>query len=183
MASNWSQETYVAAYRFAAEAHNDQLFPGTDWPYIVHISMVCMEVLAALSEEQNNDGDLAVQCALLHDTLEDTDVTYDALSARFGEAVADGVEALTKDPSLPKEERMQDSLSRIVQQPKEIGMVKLADRITNLQPPPADWTESKKRLYLDQAREIFEALKHTSPFLSKRISEKMTEYEKMIAAG
>ena len=131
MVTNWSQEKYIAAYRFAAEAHNEQKFPGTDWPYIVHISMVSMEIIAALAKETNADGDLAVQCALLHDTLEDTDATYDVLIERFGAPVADGVQALTKDSNLPKEERMADSLRRICRQPKEVGMVKLADRITS----------------------------------------------------
>jgi (p)ppGpp synthase/HD superfamily hydrolase len=141
-----------------------------------------MEVLAALSEEPNNDGDLAVQCALLHDTLEDTDTTYHSLSEWFGEPVADGVRALTKDSSLPKEQRMEDSLRRIRRQPGEVGMVKLADRITNLQPPPDDWSDDKKRTYLGQAREIFDALQHTSPYLSRRLSEKMTSYEGLIGA-
>jgi len=177
MSRNWSQEIYILAFRFAAQAHNNQKFPGTDWPYIVHVGMVCREVLAALSEEPNNDGNLAVQCALLHDTLEDTSATYDQLIENFGTDVADGVRALTKDSSLPKEERMKDSLRRIAQQPREVGMVKLADRVTNLQPPPDDWTDDKKRSYLDQAREIHDALRHTSPYLSERLSEKMVVYE------
>lgn len=180
MAGNWSQEKYIAAFRFAAEAHNDQKFPGTDWPYIVHIGMVSMEILAALAEEPNSDGDLAVQCALLHDTIEDTATTYESLKDEFGQAVADGVQALTKDASLPKAERMADSLERIKVQPSEVGMVKLADRITNLQPPPADWTDEKKQSYLDQAREIHTALAHTSPYLSHRLCEKMTQYEALI---
>ncbi len=180
MRRNWSQDKYILAYRFAADAHNNQKFPGTEWPYIVHISMVCMEVLGALAEEPTTDGDLAVQCALLHDTLEDTDTTYESLKEWFGESVADGVRALTKDPSLPREERMEDSLRRISQQPSEVGMVKLADRITNLQPPPDDWTDAKKRSYLDQAREIHNALQHTSPYLSRRLTEKMTSYEGLI---
>jgi len=181
MTVNWSQDKYIAAYRFAAEAHKTQIFPGTDWPYIVHLSMVCMEILAALAEEPDIDGDLAVQCALLHDTLEDTEATYDQLRDRFGIAVADGVRALTKDAIHPKEERMLDSLRRIGEQPKEIGMVKLADRITNLQPPPHDWSEKKKRTYLDQALVIFNALGHTSAFLSQRLSEKMAAYEGLIS--
>jgi (p)ppGpp synthase/HD superfamily hydrolase len=136
-----------------------------------------MEILAALTEEPDTNGDLAVQCALLHDTLEDTDATYESLSERFGEAVADGVQALTKNATLPEDERMKDSLGRIGQQPKEIGMVKLADRITNLQPPPDDWNDEKKRHYLAQAREILAALQYTSPYLSRRLSEKMIDYE------
>lgn len=180
MIRNWSQDKFVKAFRFAAEAHNNQKFPGTDWPYIVHISMVCMEVLAALTEEPDTDGDLAVQCALLHDTLEDTDVTYESLRETFGQSVADGVQALTKDESFPKYERMKDSLARILAQPKEVGMVKLADRITNLQPPPNDWDDDKKTSYLTQARKIHTALEHTSPFLSHRLSEKMVSYERSV---
>jgi len=41
--SHWSQDTYIKAYRFAAEAHNGQLVPGTTLPYLMHISMVAME--------------------------------------------------------------------------------------------------------------------------------------------
>jgi (p)ppGpp synthase/HD superfamily hydrolase len=133
-----------------------------------------------LAVESAADGDLAIQCALLHDTLEDTDVTYELLIDKFGRAVADGVQALTKDASLPKTERMADSLKRIAKQRNEIGMVKLADRITNLQPPPDDWTDGKKSIYLDQAREIHTALKHTSPFLSQRLCEKIAAYEELI---
>jgi (p)ppGpp synthase/HD superfamily hydrolase len=67
---NWSQEVYTSAYRFAAEAHHGQLFPGTKLPYIMHVSFVSMEVLAALAQEPTRDGNLAVQCALLHDVIE-----------------------------------------------------------------------------------------------------------------
>ena len=73
---NWSQASYLKAYRFAAEAHKGQLFPGTDLPYLMHISFVSMEIIAGLGAEKNHDGDLAIQCALLHDVIEDTDVTF-----------------------------------------------------------------------------------------------------------
>jgi len=76
MLNHWSQDKYITAYKFAAEAHNGQLVPGTTLPYIMHVSFVAMEITAALSVEQVDKPDLAVQCALLHDTIEDTDVTY-----------------------------------------------------------------------------------------------------------
>jgi (p)ppGpp synthase/HD superfamily hydrolase len=180
MSRNWSQDKYLHAFRFAAAVHNNQKFPGTDWPYIVHTSMVCMEVKAALAEEHDHAGDLAVQCALLHDTLEDTDATYELLRGEFGQAVADGVLALTKNAALPKEARMTDSLDRILRQPAEVAMVKLADRITNLQPPPVDWTNEKRKTYLEQAREIIDALRHASPYLALRLSEKMKAYEEFL---
>ena len=64
MPNHWSQDTYIKAYRFAAEAHNGQLVPGTTLPYIMHVSFVAMEITAALSVEPVNNPDLAVQCAL-----------------------------------------------------------------------------------------------------------------------
>lgn len=79
---SWSQDVYTKAYCFAAEAHDGQLFSGTALPYIMHVSFVSMEVMAALAHEPERDGDLAVQCALLHDVIEDLNVVsfYDTIS-------------------------------------------------------------------------------------------------------
>lgn len=79
-----------------------------------------MEIIGALSTEQCN-GDLALQCAI-HDTIEDTDTTFEQLKSEFSLSVASGVRALTKDTSLPKHEQMEDSLRRIKEQPLEIWM-------------------------------------------------------------
>ena len=122
--NNWSQDIYIKAYRFAAEAHWNsrlkQTVPGTDIPYLMHFSAVAMEVIAALETESDLDGNLAIQCALLHDVIEDTNTIYKQIVSEFGKKVADGVFALTKDKRLPtKAERMQDSLDRILLQPKK----------------------------------------------------------------
>jgi (p)ppGpp synthase/HD superfamily hydrolase len=188
MASEWSQDIYIKAYRFAAEVHwnrkKKQVVPGTDIPYLMHFSLVAMEVIAALDKEPGLDGNLAVQCALLHDTIEDTDTTYDQLVRKFGFEVADGVYALTKDESvgadLSEEKRkklqMADSLERIRKQPKEIWMVKMADRITNLQPPPSHWTQDKIIRYREEAGEIHQVLKQGSQYLATRLEEKNDNY-------
>ena len=176
--TSWSPDTYLAAYRFAAEAHRGQVVPGTDGlPYLMHISLVAMEVMGALQAERFDEPDLAIQCALLHDTIEDTDVTYERVSDLFGRAVADGVRALSKDATLAKDERMADSLRRIQTQPRAVWIVKLADRITNLQPPPAHWTIAKRAKYRDQARDIRAALGPASPYLSARIDDKIVAYQ------
>lgn len=176
MALNWSQEIYVKAFRFAAEAHQGQKFPGTELPYILHVNLVTMEVIAALMEEPYHNGNLAVQCALLHDVIEDTDFGYEDLKIRFGQAVAEGVLALTKNEGLPKDDRMLDSLSRIQKQSQEIWLVKLADRITNLAEPPAYWSIEKRQKYLEEAEKIHAALYQASPFLSKRMKRRMKTY-------
>jgi (p)ppGpp synthase/HD superfamily hydrolase len=176
MPSNWSQELYIKAYRFAAQAHQGQIYPGTGLPYIMHLSFASMEILGALSVESGHDGDLAVQCALLHDSIEDTAATYADLASIFGIKVADGVQALSKDPALEKSQQLTDSLQRIRAQPTEIWMVKLADRISNLQPPPPHWTQAKIIRYRDEAIEIHTALKDASPFMALRLAEKIENY-------
>ena len=173
MPTSWSQDAYLEAYRFAAEAHLGQLCPGTEISYLMHIGFVSMEVLAALAAEEYDDGDLAVCCALLHDTVEDTEVSREDVAERFGDAVAAGVAALSKDSSLAKSERMADSLRRIRAQPREVWLVKLADRISNLAPPPAHWSAEKTTAYREEAQEILDALGEASPFLSARLAERI----------
>jgi (p)ppGpp synthase/HD superfamily hydrolase len=137
----YSADRYVRALHFAADRHRDQRLPGHDLPYLVHLVSVAAEVIAVLPAAGLRDPDLAVTCALLHDVVEDTETRLDEVAARFGPAVAAGVAALTKDPTLPKAEQMADSLRRIRAQPAEIAAVKLADRTTNLAPPPAHWSQ------------------------------------------
>ena len=180
----WRQQRYIDAYRFAAEAHRGQIFPGTDGlPYVMHVSMVAMEVMTALALETFEAPDLAVQCALLHDTIEDTGVSPEDLEGRFGAAVAAGVAALSKDPSLPKPEQMADSLRRICQQPREVWIVKLADRISNLQPPPARWSKEKRTRYRDEAENILDALGPASPYLAARMRRMIDGYQAHIDAA
>jgi (p)ppGpp synthase/HD superfamily hydrolase len=170
----YSPDRYVAALRFAATAHAAQKVPGTELPYLVHVTSVAAEVIAALAP--GLDADLAVLCALLHDTIEDTQTTRADVAARFGERVADGVVALSKDATVPKPDRMADSLRRIAAQPREIAMVKLADRITNLAPPPAHWPRDKRIAYRDEAIVIADALARTDTALDARIRAHIVAY-------
>lgn len=180
---NWSQEKYIKAYKFAARAHQGQNIPGSEIPYIMHPSFVCMEVIAALSVEKEVsvekelDGNVAIQCALLHDTIEDTDTTFEQIEAEFGASVAQGVLALTKDDSITKHLQIEDSLKRIKQQPQEIWMVKLADRISNLHSPPHYWMKDKIIQYREQAIFIYETLKDGSQFLALRLANKIEDYK------
>jgi (p)ppGpp synthase/HD superfamily hydrolase len=172
---NW-QDAYLVAWRFAAEAHQGQLFPGTDLPYIVHVSAVAMEVIAGLPHGKPDDAILAVQCALLHDVVEDANISLAEVEALFGKSVADGVSALSKDPELLKEAAMKDSLERIKEQPHEVWVVKLADRISNLQPPPKHWTSEKCSRYREEAKGILKSLGSSNDYLAKRLENKIDSY-------
>ena len=173
----WTPDTYTKAWNFAADAHRGQLVPGTKRPYINHLGNVAMEMIRALAATPTVEKpDLAVQCALLHDTIEDTAVTYEVIEETFDSGVAAGVLALSKNPELPKAEQMADSLARIRQQPGEVWMVKLADRISNLQGPPRHWGQEKILRYETEARMILEALGAANGWLAQRLEEKIVAY-------
>lgn len=172
----FSPDRYVAALRFAAAKHNGVTVKGSDLPYLVHVVSVTAEVIAALPVTRVNDPDLAVVCALLHDTVEDTKTTVEEIAAHFGAGVAAGVSALTKDKTKAGD-AMGDSLRRIREQPPEIAIVKLADRITNLAPPPAHWTREKCATYRAEAGTIADALGYASAALEARLRERMLEYQ------
>jgi len=170
----FSVDRYSEALRFAAARHDGQLVPGTELPYLVHVVSVAAEVIAAIAIDRVDDPDLAVTCALLHDTLEDTATRRDELIPIFGTAVTDGVQALTKDKSLA--EPMADSLRRIRLCPREIWIVKLADRATNLGVPPPHWTIDRRRAYRVEALSIADALGAASPLLEARLRSRAAAY-------
>jgi (p)ppGpp synthase/HD superfamily hydrolase len=171
------QEFYQKAMKYAGEKHHDQLVPGTNANYLLHISNVTMEVIMAHKAQPEFDLNLAMQVAILHDTIEDTDATYEEICDLFDTKIADGVQALTKDDLLSdKQAKMTDSLQRIQSQAPEISIVKLADRITNLQAPPSHWTKEKISKYLEEGRVIADELKGFNEFLDLRIQNKIKEY-------
>ncbi|HLT35915.1 MAG TPA: HD domain-containing protein [Enhygromyxa sp.] len=180
--SLWSPDAWHEAWRFAAEAHHGQSFPSSQLPYIVHVAAVAMEVGNAIARRSQIGQpvalpDLAISVALLHDVIEDTSVSLAELRARFGDAVADGVSAVSKDPSVgDKQAQMRDSLARIQAQPAEVWMVKLADRITNLQAPPHYWTREKIRAYRAEAGEIHARLGAGCAVLGPRLLVKIADY-------
>ena len=174
----WNQDLYLKAWNFASTVHLGQKVPGSDIPYINHIGLVAMEATAAIANNPKiGDPNLMIACALLHDSIEDTSTTYDDVSSEFGKEIADGVLALSKDEKIEiKIEQMADSLQRIKLQPKEVWMVKLCDRITNLQPPPAYWDNEKILKYRDEARFILEQLGAANLFLAERLKGKIEAY-------
>lgn len=74
----------------------------------------------------------ALQAALLHDTVEDTDTTPAELEAKFGVTVARIVQEVTDDRSLPKQERKRLQVEHAPHCSQQAKLVKLADKLYNL---------------------------------------------------
>ena len=173
------QETLTKAWFFASRVHKEQKYPGEQLPYLTHLGNVMLEVVGVAHTLENVE--LALCCAILHDTIEDTEVTYEELLKEFGEAVAKGVMALTKNEVLPtKREQMIDSLERIIQQPKEVWTVKMADRIANLGEPPHYWKLAKRESYRAEAQIIWDYLHEANDAMAERLNEKIKNYDKYL---
>ncbi len=178
----FNQENYIEVLTFAAIAHGEQKTPK-GLPYLAHITCVAMEVVNACEKSllDEKKANLAISCALLHDVIEDANITYDELYEKFGEDVANGVEALSKNKTLAsKQEQMKDSIERLLTQPYEVQMVKLADRITNLGIPPKHWDKEKIKKYQKEASLILSCLGNSNIYLAKRLEEKIEDYNKYI---
>ena len=177
----YSIQNYKKAFAFALKAHGTQTTPN-GLPYSFHIVNVANEVINSLffHKLSYDEANIAIACALLHDVEEDTNYkinSYDLDIDNFDEIKA-GVEVLTKNETLPsKQEQMKDSLERLKKMPDCIQIVKLADRITNLDPAPPFWNRAKREAYVDEAKMILEALKNSNSYLAQKLQEKIDTYQ------
>ena len=84
------KELLRAAFEMAANAHKTMRRKSGE-PYILHpiaVAMICVDEIGL--------GVRSTICALLHDTVEDTDVTLDDIKSEFGNEIAKIVDGLTK---------------------------------------------------------------------------------------
>jgi guanosine-3',5'-bis(diphosphate) 3'-pyrophosphohydrolase len=102
-------ESILKAASFAAKKHKGQKRKGDDAePYINHPVEVANLIVNVGGV---NDPEI-ITAALLHDTVEDVDVTFEEIAEHFGETVAGYVRELTDDKSLPKAERKQKQVEK-----------------------------------------------------------------------
>lgn len=119
------------AYDFAEKAHENQKRLSGE-KYIIHPLNVAY-ILAALSLDDNT-----ICAALLHDVIEDTEVTYEDIKSEFGEEVAiivDGVTKLGKLKYTTKEEAQIENYRKMflaMGRDIRVILVKIADRIHNM---------------------------------------------------
>jgi (p)ppGpp synthase/HD superfamily hydrolase len=115
------------AIAFAAKAHNKQYRKASDVPYIAHPFSVWMILLQAGCPEE------WVAAGILHDVVEDTDVTLAELVAEFGQTIADIVAGCSEpDKSLPWKERKVHTVEFLKTASIEIKVVAAADKLHNI---------------------------------------------------
>src|SRR4051812_21430981 len=119
---------FLDALAFAADKHSEQRRKdAAATPYINHPIFVARVLLR---EGGLYDPSLLL-AAILHDTVEDTDVTLDELRARFGSEVASLVSEVTDDKSLDKAERKRLQVEHAPHASVKARQLKIADKICN----------------------------------------------------
>lgn len=151
-------EKITKAYYFTKNAHEGQ-FRNSGEKYYTHPVSVAM-ILCEL-----NMDDQTIIAALLHDVLEDTDITYDTLVEEFGEEVAtlvDGVTKLKKLKYKSKQESQAENLRKMVlAMAKDIRVIiiKFADRLHNMRTLEY-MSDAKKKEKALETLEIYAPLAH-----------------------
>lgn len=96
--------------------------------------------------------------AILHDVLEDCDVTYEQLQTELSPFVAEGVRLLTKQPLRVGEDKgMRDAayFAALKDAPRDIQLIKLLDRLDNLTSLAASPVAGKVARYVEETERVF----------------------------
>ena len=147
-----------AAYDMAPLAHSGQLRRDGS-PYVTH----CVAA-ADISVDMGLDED-SVVAALLHDVIEDTQLTHHDIARQFGEPVANIVEGVTKltrvQYTSKEDEQMENLRKMLMAMAKDIRviLIKIADRLHNMR-TMAYQTEEKQRIKSLETMEIYAPIAH-----------------------
>ena len=124
---------------FAVRAHSGTERRGKGYPYIVH-PLEAVEIVATMTSDQE-----LLAAAALHDTVEDTDVTVERIRSEFGDRIASLVAA--ESDEMPEgvseeeswHERKQAAIDRLSRAGREVKMVALGDKLSNMRAIARDY--------------------------------------------
>lgn len=146
------------AAMFATKRHGDQKRGGSDTPYVHH----CFDVARRIVKHKFTETEM-ILAAILHDTIEDTDVTFEEIARLFGGYTAN----LVFDLTLPVEARKDRYKKQAFQLRKMRSMdfwgqaLKVADKSSNVEDliyHPPNWSLRAIRGYSEGAREVVLAM-------------------------
>jgi len=138
-------ELVEQAYIFARDAHEGQKRTSGD-PYITHPVAVA-RILSEIHLDHQT-----IMAALMHDVIEDTEVSRDELAEKFGESVAElveGVSKLTKIKFSTRAEAQAENFRKMMMamvRDIRVIMIKLADRLHNMRTLGSLKTEKRRRI-------------------------------------
>lgn len=116
------------AAMFAIEAHQGTERRGKGYPYIIH-PMEAASIVASITNDQE-----LLAAAILHDTVEDTDVTIEQIREAFGDRVAVLIQNETAplDETMPWREKKTAQVKQLASSPFDSKVVALGDKLSNM---------------------------------------------------
>ncbi|MEG0772628.1 HD domain-containing protein [Clostridium sp.] len=141
--TNQGYKLFTKAVEVAAKAHAKQLRKGTSIPYIFHY----LETANILAD--NDCSEEMLVAGVLHDTLEDTDLTAEEISDLFGEHILKVVLGASEPDNhrLSWKERKQHTLDYLKKARKEILLVSCADKLSNIRSLAKDYEDLGDKLW------------------------------------
>lgn len=122
------------AIEFATRVHDGQFRKGTKRPYIVHPVEVG-DIVSSMTHDEE-----IISAAVLHDTIEDCEgVTAEMLEEKFSKRVALLVAQESEDKSRTWMERKSTTIERMKQASREVQMIGLADKLSNMRDIDRDY--------------------------------------------
>lgn len=135
------------AIAFATASHKNQMRKGTKIPYILH----CLEAGVIAADLTNKNGQVdedVVAAAILHDTIEDAQVSFETLEVTFGEIVAHLVQNQSEDKSKDWKTRKEATIQFLKENTsKRVEIATLADKLSNMRAIARDYTIQKDELW------------------------------------
>ena len=133
-------KTYTDAYLFAFQKHGNTLDDEGKLYFDAHLVPVA-NILKIVTDDET-----IWMAGILHDTIEDTDTTYDELKKAFGKRVADLVNEVTHDG---KKDSYGFYFPRLLS--RDAYLIKFADRISNLSRMSA-WDKQRQKHYMGKSK-------------------------------
>lgn len=151
------------ALSFSADKHRLQKRKdATGTPYINHPLGVARNIafLDSLTGKEKSD---IINGAILHDTIEDTDTTYEEIQIRFNKEVADIVQEVTNKKELSSEESKKYELERAKTLSLPASLIRISDKIENIKDinnlQPVNWEKWRKINYCEWAKALVDNIK------------------------
>lgn len=130
------------AIAFAIRAHDGQFRKGTSRPFILH-PLEVGKIVASMTEDEE-----VISAAILHDTIEDCKgITEEIIRQEFTDRVASLVAQESEDKSKTWVERKSATIAHLKVAPKEIQMIGLADKLSNMRDIDRDYPECGENLW------------------------------------
>ncbi|XP_036336927.1 guanosine-3',5'-bis(diphosphate) 3'-pyrophosphohydrolase MESH1-like [Rhagoletis pomonella] len=157
--------------QFAASKHRMQRRKDNETPYINHP----INVATILAVEGGISDETVLIAALLHDTVEDTDTTFEEIEIQFGADICSIVREVTDDKSLEKQERKRLQIKHAATSSSKAKLVKLADKLDNLRDlgrkPPIGWSVERQEQYYVWAKKVVDNMRGTNAELEQKLDD------------